>query len=70
MAEVVYIPVQCGFTGEYGILARETESLACAMACPFTTDKDLIDAIIARLEKERVPLEEFESAFLQGTLLL
>ena len=70
MAEVVYIPVQCGFTGEYGILARETESRACAMACPFTADKDLIEAIIATLEKEKMALVEFENAFLQGTLLL
>ena len=68
MGGVIYRPVSCGFTGKYGILAQDTESQACAVAAPFTDDKDRVDRIIAGLEREKASLEDFESAFLQGNL--
>ena len=68
MSGVIYRPVLCGFTGKYGILARDTESQACAMACPFTDDRDRVDRLIARLEREKTSLEDFENAFLWGDL--
>ena len=68
MAVVIYRSVVCGFTGKYGILAQDTESQACAMACPFTDDKDRVDHLIAELEREETSLEAFEGAFLQGDL--
>ena len=68
MSGVVYRLVICGFTGKYGILAQDTESQTCAMAAPFTDDRDRIDRLIAGLEKEKVSLEDFENAFLQGDL--
>ena len=68
MSGVVYRLVMCCFTGKYGILAQDTESQVCAMACPFTDDRDRIDRLIAGLEKEKVSLEDFENAFLEGNL--
>ena len=68
MSGVVYRLVICGFTGKYGILAQDTESQVCAVATPFTDEKDRIDWLIAGLEKEKVSLEDFENAFLQGDL--
>ncbi len=68
MAGVVYRPVLCGFTGKYGIIARDTESQTCAMACPFTDDRDRVVRLITELEGENASLEDFENAFLQGDL--
>ena len=68
MSGVIYRPVVCGFTGKYGILAQDTESRACAVAGPFTDDKDMIDRLIAGLTGEKTSLEDFENAFLQGDL--
>ena len=68
MSGVKYRSVSCGFTGKYGILAQDTESQACAVAAPFTEDKDRVDCLIAGLEREKTSLEDFESAFLQGKL--
>ena len=60
--------VICGFTGKYGILARDTESQACAMAAPFTDDKDRVNRFIAGLARDKTSLEDFENAFLRGDL--
>ena len=68
MSGVKYRPVVCGFTGKYGILAQDTESQACAVAAPFTDEKDRVDRLIAGLEREKTSLEDFESAFLRGKL--
>ena len=68
MSGVIYRPVVCAFTGKYGILAQDTESQACAVAAPFTADKDRVDRLIAGLTGEKTSLEDFESAFLQGKL--
>ena len=68
MCGVIYRPVVCGFTGKYGILAQDTESQACAVATPFTNEKDRVDRLIAGLEREKTSLEDFENAFLQGDL--
>ena len=68
MSGMIYRPVSCGFTGMYGILAQDTESQACAVATPFTNDKERVDRLIAGLEKEKTSLEDFENAFLQGDL--
>ena len=68
MSGLIYRPVWCGFTGKYGILAQDTESQACAVAAPFTNDKDRVDRLIAGLTGEKTSLEDFESAFLQGKL--
>ena len=65
---VVYRIVICGFTGKYGILAQDTESQVCAMAAPFTDDKDRVDRLIAGLKRDKVSLEDFENAFLRGDL--
>ena len=68
MSGLIYRPVSCGFTGKYGILAQDTESQACAVAAPFTDEKDRVDRLIAGLEREKTSLEDFGSAFLQGDL--
>ena len=68
MSGVKYQPVVCGFTGKYGILAQDTESQACAVAAPFTEDKNRVNRLIAGLDGEKTSLEDFESAFLQGDL--
>ena len=69
MAGVIYRPMSCGFTGKYGILAWDTESKACAIACPFTDDKDRVDRLITEMEGENTSLEDFENAFLQRNLI-
>ena len=67
--DVKYSLLGTRFSKEYGIIAKEGQAQYFAVTIPFTKDLQRAQQIIQRLNRERMPIEEFKDIYLSGNIL-